>query len=829
MYPRVTLKFEKVVKCFFIVFGIILLFIFYIGVPKSDPKRKGTRNNLQANIKSERTQYASLSDVGLFLKVSIKVFKSNGSVTIVFTNTGIKTIFFDDDWFIALSVTNGKYNNFDKFHCKRENNVLDGFFITICPDVPILEGQSVSLSMQKRSVIRSNFFPNWYVADSKLNFVLLESTKDEDCNFVHFMDDVDEREERRGFESLSAEGSTLDEDVSLKILPKPLKLRKLSNDVVRLNHDDFRIVISNGLNLEAFYLSDRTGIPLFNHETDVPSSMKQIELKLLDKLDIDCKECSVRNGGYKIRVIPENEIIIIEAVTREGIMSGIQSFISINNEGQVPHVLIIDAPRYDYRGIHVDTARNFVDKEEIFKILEIMALYKMNKFIFQLADDEAWRLEVPSIPELTDYGSKRSFCNTKECEFMLPYLGSDPTDEARKLYNVADYKEILKKAESFSIEVIPLIDLPGHSKAAIKAVKKRNDIRLDDDDDASSYNSIQGYSNNVINSCLNSTWNFYSIILSTLTNLHEEIQPLKRFHIGADEVPREACSLSPACKKIGVKSCHNYGVQKIIKLAKKHNIKVQAWADAVLAISSKTVTKIPQSVKDNLLLNLWRPESHRAPLLLSKGFNLIVSNADYYYLDQPDTPYGDSWGLNWAAKYIDMKKIFRSSPAKLATCKNCSINSGKIAGIQGSVWTETIRTSHRLDEMIFPRLLAIAERGWSKPLFEDSPAEFNKEWNEFRNIVSRNELPRLEELGVEYSLPRPYVGIKNGLVEAYTEYPTLPIVYTTDKIQYKLFIQKSRLEDGIYYFSSRTFNVNERKRRYSLPRRVHISRGSITY
>lgn len=387
-----------------------------------------------------------------------------------------------------------------------------------------------------------------------------------------------------------------------------------------------------------------------------------------------------------------------------------------------------------------------------------MALYKMNKFIFQLADDEAWRLDVPSIPELTKYGSGRKYCSSHDCEYMLPYLGSDPFDNVRKFYNTEDYKEILKKAESYSIEIIPLIDLPGHSKAAIKAVKNRKDVKLDDENDASSYKSIQGYSNNVVNSCLNSTWNFYKIVLNSLMELHEDIQPLKRFHIGADEVPREACTKSPACEKIGVKNCHNYGVRKIIEIAKSLKIKIQAWADAVLAISSNNVEKMKSDLKDNLLLNLWRPESERAELLLSKGFNLIVSNADYYYLDQPETPYGDSWGLNWATKFIDTKKIFGSSPKKMAYCKICSKHSGVIFGIQGSIWTETIRTSHRLDEMIFPRLLALAERGWTKPKFEDSPKEFASEWDEFRSIVGKKELPRLEELGVEYSLPKPYVG-----------------------------------------------------------------------
>lgn len=259
MYPRVTLKFRKVLDCFGIIFGVLLLIIFYVGVPKPENKERLLKDDriFRSKIIHSDSDYASMADVGIFLKVNIKVFKSNGTVEILFNNTGIKTILFRDDWFIALSITNGKYNHFDNFHCGKRNHILDGFYLTICPDVPIKPGQSVGLTMQKHSVIRSNFFPNWYVVDSKSNFVLLESTKDEDCNFVHFMDDKDKSEEIRGFYRLSMndDQSLHTEDISLKIIPKPLKIKKLSEDIVRLNQDDFRIVISNGLNLEAFYLS----------------------------------------------------------------------------------------------------------------------------------------------------------------------------------------------------------------------------------------------------------------------------------------------------------------------------------------------------------------------------------------------------------------------------------------------------------------------------------------------------------------------------------------------------------------------------------------------
>lgn len=255
MYPRVTLRFRKVLQCF-VIFTVILLFVVYMSVPK--PESKGNNSYHERIVKQHvNSNFASLNDVGLFLQVYIKVFKSNRTVQILFNNTGSKTILFKNDWFIALSITNGIWNSFDNFHCRKRNHVLDGFYLTICPDVPIKPGQSVGLTMQKHSVIRSNFFPNWYVVDSKSNFALLESTKDEDCNFVHFMDDKNKHEENKVFNRLSLNNPLLNQDASLKIIPKPLKIQKLSEETVLLNQDDFRIVISNGLNLEAFYLSGK--------------------------------------------------------------------------------------------------------------------------------------------------------------------------------------------------------------------------------------------------------------------------------------------------------------------------------------------------------------------------------------------------------------------------------------------------------------------------------------------------------------------------------------------------------------------------------------------
>ena len=106
--------------------------------------------------------------------------------------------------------------------------------------------------------------------------------------------------------------------------------------------------------------------------------------------------------AYKLDVDTDKMIIEITGVTAAGVFWGVQTLLSITQEGQVPNIVIHDEPRFEYRGMSLDVARNFVDKEEVLKLLEVMAMYKLNKLHFHLTDDEGWRLEIPGLPELTE-------------------------------------------------------------------------------------------------------------------------------------------------------------------------------------------------------------------------------------------------------------------------------------------------------------------------------------------------------------------------------------------------------------------------------------------
>ncbi|KAH9502996.1 hypothetical protein Btru_072579 [Bulinus truncatus] len=155
-----------------------------------------------------------------------------------------------------------------------------------------------------------------------------------------------------------------------------------------------------------------------------------------------------------------------------GPLHAIQTLLSLTDkEGNIPETVITDGPRYRYRGVLLDVARNFQSKEKIFRYLDVMAMYKLNKLHFHLTDDEGWRLTIPGLEELTEVGATRCHDPT-ETKCLLPFLGSGPFSgpPGTGHYSVDDYRDIFRYHSTRHIEVIPEIDMPGHSHAAIKSM-----------------------------------------------------------------------------------------------------------------------------------------------------------------------------------------------------------------------------------------------------------------------------------------------------------------------------------------------------------------------
>lgn len=212
-----------------------------------------------------------------------------------------------------------------------------------------------------------------------------------------------------------------------------------------------------------------------------------------------------KSGSYRLEI--SDREIAIAAGDQAGLFYGLQSLVSLIVPGsfRLPLIKVEDEPRYPFRGMHLDVARNFHSKKYVIALLEQMAAYKLNKLHFHLADDEAWRLEIAALPELTQIGSKRCH-DPAELRCLQPSFGSglDADSSISGYYRAADYQEILHQAAARHIEVIPSFDMPGHSRAAVKAMEARyhtltaagrneeaQRFLLSDPDDQTRYRSIQ--------------------------------------------------------------------------------------------------------------------------------------------------------------------------------------------------------------------------------------------------------------------------------------------------------------------------------------------------
>lgn len=276
--------------------------------------------------------------------------------------------------------------------------------------------------------------------------------------------------------------------------------------------------------------------------------------------------------------------------------------------GKIPIVEIEDGPRFNYRGVHIDVSRNFQDENTIKTVLETMAMYKLNKFHFHLTDDEGWRLQIPNISELTEKGAKR--CHSEDFnECISPQFGSGPTSSTSGtgFYTVEQYKRILEYANKRHIEVIPEFDMPGHCHAAVQSLKNHSKYSLTDPDDDSKYLSVQNYKDNAINPCMESTYDFVTHVMDEVIKMHRNIQNLRIFNIGGDEVAKDAWVGSKICQTT-YPNATNVELKKIFmsrvsEIAKTKGLDLAAWQDGLL--NGKKPFQIENFLTDKTYAYLW--------------------------------------------------------------------------------------------------------------------------------------------------------------------------------------------------------------------------------
>ncbi len=357
----------------------------------------------------------------------------------------------------------------------------------------------------------------------------------------------------------------------------------------------------------------------------------------------------------------------------------------------LPACIIEDYPRFEWRGMMLDSARNFFEVSYIKKFIDRMAQYKLNRFHWHLSDDEGWRIEITHYPLLTQIGAKRGD-GTK-----LPYSAFPTMKGAKRgvesgYYSQQEIREIVAYAKARSIEILPEIDLPAHSKAAVTAYP---DLLLDPLD-TSEFRSVQQISDNTINPALQSSYIFIDQVISELARLF----PFGYIHIGGDEIPKGAWQKSPAVAKLiqkeGLKSLNDvkgYFFERVDEILAKHHRTMIAWEEA---------SGVKAKLRNKTQFMAWKsPKSGEK--LVQKSRQVILTPVQYLYFDQQYITDKKEPGHTWSSPVSTQKVYSFGSVA----------NPPYLKGVQASLWSERLFSEKIADYMVWPRALALSEIAWS--------------------------------------------------------------------------------------------------------------------
>ncbi|MFA7630303.1 MAG: family 20 glycosylhydrolase [Candidatus Neomarinimicrobiota bacterium] len=604
---------------------------------------------------------------------------------------------------------------------------------------------------------------------------------------------------------------------------------------------DLQIYYSEMLGNEAAYLQDKlqlllqTSVPKYKYRSADFMNYKP------DRIVLELQQGEPEH--YQLRVDAEQGIRITGS-DPAAVFYGIQSLFSLlacedsKSGGSLsfPQITITDGPRFQYRGMHLDVARSFHEKKRIFRFLDLMAEQKMNRLHFHITDDEGWRVEIPGLPELTEIGAFRGYTKDEK-NHLQPALGSGPYADVSigagsGFYTRDDYIEILRFAKSRHIDVIPEIDMPGHIRSAIKAMEVRYDrymkagdpeaaemYLLTDFTDTSEFSSAQRFSDNTANPCMESTYRFVAKVVEELFAMYRDAEaPFDILHIGGDEVPQGAFTHSPVCQTFlesqddykSVSELHKYFTKRVTAILKQYDLHTAGWEEVACKEENGRRTPDPTLVKEGIVAYIWNNiwgwgAEDLGYRIANTGFPIVMINATNFYFDFAYNRHPEEPGLYWGG-YTDTRSAWEYTPFDITKCADITIMGDPVSaeymrnkvplneeaqknilGLSGALWSENQRTWERVEYMVFPKILGLAERSWSpQPDWaklgdaEKRVPEREKEWNRFVNKLGRHVLPSLDASDVQYRIPPPGAVIENGLLKANVRFPGLTLRYTLD-------------------------------------------------
>ena len=473
--------------------------------------------------------------------------------------------------------------------------------------------------------------------------------------------------------------SLLDKSDLDYIIPTPSNFIINDGEVEIFNN--YSIVIDQNFNLsEQLINSVFDGIVNIDFD-NTNEVISRITVDLDESINAESYQLSVSDGG-----------ISISSADSAGALYALQSLkqiflISKLENTPLKFIEINDSPKFSYRGMLLDISRNFYGPDKIKQIIDYLSFFKINYLDFRLTDDEGWRLEIPGLEELVEVGSKRAYTKD-EFENLIPMYGSGPdTNSTGSGYlSRSDYVDILKYASERNISVIPQISVPSHMRSAIVSMNARyqkymemgNQVEAEkylliDPDDKSEYYSAQGFTDNIMNICRESSFTFYEKVIDEIYLMYKDAGVnMTKFGVAADELPYGAWQKSPMCDKFmsensisgDYNALYELMQRRIYSKISSYGATMTGWDDILLKLTEKnqSETQIKDFFKDDdILLFVWKNDwgEGRQDMIYkyaNLGYKTIMSNSSAFYFDMVDDKDLDNIGLSWSgyANYKDM-------------------------------------------------------------------------------------------------------------------------------------------------------------------------------
>ena len=417
-------------------------------------------------------------------------------------------------------------------------------------------------------------------------------------------------------------------------------------------------------------------------------------------IELNLCDSSIVTGNEAYRIEIDKKGVRLSANTETGIFYGLQTLLQLLNNGDnktLPALTINDSPRFPYRGLHLDVSRHFFDKEFVKKQLNAMAYFKMNRLHWHLTDGAGWRIEIKKYPRLTSFAAWRPFYKLNDWWVGgRTFCEQDDPRAVGGYYTQDDIREVVAYAAERHITIIPEIEMPGHSEEVL-----------------ATYPELSCSGKPYVNAdfCIGTekTFEFLENVLLEVIDLF----PSEYIHIGGDEASKSSWKTCPRCQKRmadehlnSVDELQSYMIHRIEKFLNDHDRKIIGWDEIIEGGLSPTATVMS-----------WRGEEGGIKAVKA-GNQAIMTPGKYCYLDAfQDAPNTQPMAIGG---YLTLEKVysFEPVPDSLST-KEAEL----ILGVQGNVWTEHIPTPEHYEYMIYPRILALAEIGWS-------PSEVKK-WDNF--------------------------------------------------------------------------------------------------